>query len=168
MEGDSMQPHIRWMIRKDMPQVLGIENEGFEYPWREIDFIRVLRKKTCIGLTAEVGGSVGGFVFYELHKNRLAIHNLAVAPDLWRRGIGTALVKKLLVKLSANRRDRITMGVGERNLRGHLFLRSLGFRCVGILPEYYEANDETAYCFEHRLAIPARVAAGVFVKSQRR
>ena len=27
--------HIRWMIRRDMPEVLAIEAESFEFPWLE-------------------------------------------------------------------------------------------------------------------------------------
>ena len=34
--------HIRWMIRRDMPEVLDIEQCGFEFPWSEEDFIRCL------------------------------------------------------------------------------------------------------------------------------
>ena len=34
--------HIRWMIRRDMPEVLEIERKSFEFPWFEEDFIRCL------------------------------------------------------------------------------------------------------------------------------
>ena len=45
--------HIRWMIRRDMPEVLGIENSSFEFSWSEDDFIRCLRQRNCIGMVAE-------------------------------------------------------------------------------------------------------------------
>ena len=35
--------HIRWMIRRDMTDVLQIESQAFEFPWTEEDFIRCLR-----------------------------------------------------------------------------------------------------------------------------
>ena len=35
--------HIRWMIRRDMPEVLAIEHASFEFPWCEEEFLRVLR-----------------------------------------------------------------------------------------------------------------------------
>ena len=37
--------HIRWMIRRDMPEVLQIEAASFEFPWLEDDFIRCLRQR---------------------------------------------------------------------------------------------------------------------------
>ncbi len=31
----AVRVHIRWMIRRDMPEVLAIEDESFEFPWLE-------------------------------------------------------------------------------------------------------------------------------------
>ncbi len=72
--------HIRWMIRRDMPEVLAIENRSFEFPWSDEDFIRCLRQRNCIGMVAEYDERVVGFMIYELHKNRLHVLNFAVRP----------------------------------------------------------------------------------------
>ncbi|MEM1305855.1 MAG: ribosomal-protein-alanine N-acetyltransferase RimI, partial [Planctomycetota bacterium] len=53
-----LRVHIRWMIRRDMQEVLGIEQESFEFPWLEEDFIRCLRQRNCIGMVAEQGERV--------------------------------------------------------------------------------------------------------------
>src|SRR5690242_17145891 len=34
--------HIRWMIRRDMPEVLGAERASFEFAWTEDDFLQCL------------------------------------------------------------------------------------------------------------------------------
>jgi ribosomal-protein-alanine N-acetyltransferase len=34
-----LRVHIRWMIRRDMAEVLDIERGSFEFPWFEEDFI---------------------------------------------------------------------------------------------------------------------------------
>ena len=52
-DGFEVNVHIRWMIRRDMPEVLQIERTSFEYPWSEEDFIRCLRQRNCIGMVAE-------------------------------------------------------------------------------------------------------------------
>ena len=78
--------HIRWMIRRDMPAVLRIENACFEFAWNEEDFIRCLRQRNCIGMVAEDDEGVVGFMIYELHKNRLHVLNFAVHPDQRRGG----------------------------------------------------------------------------------
>ena len=76
-----LRVQIRWMIRRDMPEVLKAEREGFEFPWSEEDFIRCLRQRNCIGMVAENADRVIGFMIYELHKTRLHLLNFAVAAD---------------------------------------------------------------------------------------
>src|SRR5688500_11228918 len=88
--------HIRWMIRRDMTDVLAIESGSFEFPWSEEDFVRCLRQRNCIGMVAEHNERVVGFMIYELHKNRLHILNFAVNEQLRRRGVGSQMVKKLI------------------------------------------------------------------------
>ena len=81
-EKEQVRVHIRWMIRRDMPEVLQTEQESFEYSWTEEDFLRCLRQRNCIGMVAEQGEKVVGFMIYELHKNKLHILNFAVHPEL--------------------------------------------------------------------------------------
>ena len=54
-EKEQVRVHIRWMIRRDMPEVLQTEQESFDYSWTEEDFLRCLRQRNCIGMVAEQG-----------------------------------------------------------------------------------------------------------------
>lgn len=147
---DTKYCHVRWMIRRDMPIVLGIENEGFEYPWTEEAFIRCLRQRNVIGLVAEQDDQVVGFMIYELHKGRIHVLNLAVAQDSRRQGVGTAMLAKLGGKLSRERRNRIMCEVRETNLLGQQFLRSRGFKAISVLREFYDDSEEDAYLMQYR------------------
>jgi ribosomal-protein-alanine N-acetyltransferase len=142
--------HIRWMIRRDMAEVLDIERGSFEFPWFEEDFIRCLRQRNCIGMVAEHGERVVGFMIYELHKTRLHILNFAVAPQYRRQGIGRQMIDKLLGKLSSQRRVRITLEVRETNLPAQLFFKAASFRAVTVLRSYYEDSPEDAYLMQYR------------------
>ncbi len=142
--------HIRWMIRRDMPAVLAIENNAFEFSWTEEDFIRCLRQRNCIGMVAEQDDKVVGFMIYELHKNRLHILNFAVNPDQRRNGIGNAMIGKLLGKLSHERRNRIMLEVRETNLEAQLFFKKLGFRAISVLRDFYDDTVEDAYLMQYR------------------
>ena len=153
MRSDQQQEvrvHIRWMIRRDMPEVLAIEADSFEFPWLEEDFIRCLRQRNCIGMVAEHEDRVVGFMIYELNKTRIQVLNFATAADFLRKGVGTQMVSKLIGKLSAQRRTRITLEVRETNLPAQLFFRSVGFRAVSVLREYYEDTPEDAYLMQYR------------------
>jgi ribosomal-protein-alanine N-acetyltransferase len=138
------------MIRRDMPEVLAIENDSFEFPWCENDFLRCLRQRNCIGMVAEHDDRVVGFMIYELHKARLHVLNFAVGSRLRRLGIGTQMIEKLVGKLSLQRRNRILLEVRETNLAAQLFFRSSGFRAVSVLREFYEDTPEDAYLMQFR------------------
>lgn len=143
------QLHIRWMIRRDMPEVLAIENGSFEFPWSDEDFIRCLRQRNCIGMVAEWDERIVGFMVYELHKNRLQLLNFAVRPEYRRHGVGSRMAEKLVSKLSAERRTRIFLEIRETNLAGQLFWKACGFRATSVLRNFYE-NTEDAYLFVYR------------------
>jgi [ribosomal protein S18]-alanine N-acetyltransferase len=163
-EADRLRIQLRWMIRRDMPEVLSIEQEAFEFPWSDEDFTRCLRQRNCIGMVAEVGDSVVAFMIYELHRTRLHVLNFAVRRSHRRLTIGTQMMGKLFAKLSLERRDRILLEVRERNLPAQLFFRSLGYRAISVLKDFYEDSTEDAYLMQYQaheaatVAMPRRMA----------
>jgi len=156
--------HVRWMIRRDMPAVLAIEQQAFEFPWQEDDFLRCLRQRNCIGMVAEASERVLGFMVYELQKSRLHLLNFAISAEARRRGVGTQMARKLMSKLSHDRRSRVMLEIRETNLPAQLFFRSLGFRAVSVLRGFYEDTPEDAYLMQYRCTAaaeePARRLAG--------
>jgi ribosomal-protein-alanine N-acetyltransferase len=144
-----LRVHIRWMIRRDMPEVLEIERASFEFPWFEEDFIRCLRQRNCIGMVAEHAEHVVGFMIYELHKTRLHVLNFAVAQAVRRRSVGTQMIEKLIGKLSSQRRTQITLEVRETNLPAQLFFRGSGFRATSVLRDFYDDSPEDAYVMQY-------------------
>src|SRR5215212_8451955 len=151
-EKEQVRVHIRWMIRRDMPEVLQTEQQSFPFAWTEEDFLRCLRQRNCIGMVAEYGEKVVGFMIYELHKAKLRILNFAVHPNWRRHGVGSQMVAKLISKLSSHRRTRITLEVRETNLAAQLFFRRQGFRAVRVLRSYYEDSGEDAFLMQYRFA----------------
>src|SRR5712691_4648717 len=148
-EKETVRVHIRWMIRRDMPEVLQTEQESFEFAWTEEDFLRCLRQRNCIGMVAEQGEKVVGFMIYELHKSKLHILNFAVQPAHRRSGVGAQMVAKLISKLSSHRRTKITLEVRETNLPAQLFFRTQGFKAMRVLRAYYDDSGEDAFLRQH-------------------
>ena len=103
-EKEQVRVHIRWMIRRDMPEVLQTEQESFEYSWTEEDFLRCLRQRNCIGMVAERGDAIVGFMIYELHRTRLQLLNFAVNPTVRRTGVGQGCIaSRIVLRASAYR-----------------------------------------------------------------
>lgn len=149
---EKVRIHIRWMIRRDMAEVLATELASFEYSWTEDDFLRCLRQRNCIGMVAETDERVIGFMIYELHRSRLHILNFAVHPEYRRSGIGAQMLAKLVNKLSTHRRQKISLAVRERNLDAQMFFRRFDFRATRVLRKYYEDSGEDAFQMEFRVA----------------
>ncbi|TWT64099.1 ribosomal protein S18-alanine N-acetyltransferase [Rubinisphaera italica] len=148
---------IRWLIRRDMPEVLAIEQESFEYAWTEEEFLCILRQRNCIGMVAEVDHEIVGFMIYELHKSNLHVLNFAVGKQYARKGIGTKMVERLVDKLSLQRRREILLEVRERNLSAQLFFKKQDFMAVTVLRKHYDDTSEDAYIMRYRLEEEANI-----------
>jgi ribosomal-protein-alanine N-acetyltransferase len=148
----SIRVRIRYMIRRDMPAVLAIEAQVFEFPWLEDDFIRSLQQRNCIGMVADYEDRVVGFMLYELHKSRIHVLNFAVTDDFRRCGVGSQMIVKLSAKLSPQRRTCIILEVRETNLAAQLFFRENGFRAVSVLRDHFDDTPEDAYIMQRRVA----------------
>jgi ribosomal-protein-alanine N-acetyltransferase len=152
------KPHICWMLRINLPDVLAIEHVTHPEPWAEGRFLRHLRQRNCIGMVAEVGNEIGGFMVYTLQKDTLDVLRLAVRPDLVRLGIGRAMADKLKGKLSPGRRTALTLLADERLTGGHLFLRAQGFAATHVVPGWAEDGGD-AYAFRFELPDTAGLVA---------
>lgn len=144
-------PAVRWLIADDLPEVMAIENASFNFPWRAVDFTEALRVDTIVGAVAERDGRLVGYVLYEVHRCGIEVLRLAVAPAARRRGVGRALVERLLGKLNGRPDRALAAVVNESNLAAQLWFRALGFRALRVLRGYFDepADDpaEDGYCF---------------------
>ena len=114
--------------------------------------LRCLRQRNCIGMVAEQGEKVVGFMIYELHKTKLHILNFAVHPTCRRASVGQQMVGKLISKLSSHRRTKITLEVRETNLAAQLFFKAMNFRAMRVLRSYYEDSGEDAFLMQYQIA----------------
>lgn len=143
--------HIRWCIRRDIPEVIAIENATSQNPWTEDDFFRCLRERNTIAMIAERDGALVGFMVYTLNKKFLEIIRLSVHPGFQRARVGTAMINKLIGKLETLRRPVIQTTLRETNLTAQIFLRAHGFKATRILRGHYHDTNEDAFKFSYTL-----------------
>lgn len=146
---------IRWLIRRDMDEVLNIEKEVAEVPWREEEFLASMRQRNCIGMVAEHDQKIVGFMIYELHKSRLRILNFAVSPHQQRKGVGTQMIQRLVDKLSQQRRREIAIELRETNLAAQFFFKDQNFKAVQVARGHFSDTEEDAYIMRFRLHQPS-------------
>lgn len=145
MKTDALK--IRWMIRRDMAAVMAIELESFQFPWTEEEFTNCLRQRNCIGMVAVDGDRIVGYFVYLLHRTHLELLNIAVSAKDRRRGIGKAMLDRLVSKLHPTKRARVETLVAERNLPGQQFFNRTAWRCTGIIRGPWMNHDDDALRF---------------------
>jgi ribosomal-protein-alanine N-acetyltransferase len=144
---------IRWMIRRDMEEVLEIERHAWgEHGRTEEEFLTLLRRRTCIGMVAEEGDRVVGFMLYELHRRHLQVIDMAVHPGWRRRTVGRQMLGKLKGKLSSHRRTGLRIDVPERELDAQLWLKRHGFTAYGMALDLQFPGD---HVFMFKFELPA-------------
>lgn len=138
--------HVRWMIRRDMNEVLDIDRDCFHSPWGEDGFIKMLRQRNIIGMIVELDEKVVGFMVYQLNKRSLHIHRFAASPK--GEGTGSEMVNKLKGKLNQQRRNKITVDVPERMLGALNFFKRHDFIATGISGAWDSDEDYIHMVYE--------------------
>ena len=141
---------MRYINQTEYNQVIGqlleIENLCFgkEAAWRDDDFAVVLDQSNCIGVICEIESMIGAYVFYQVSPGEVDILNLAVRPCLQRKGFGAKIIGRLKERFPT---QKLIAYVRESSLDTQLFFRSQGFKCVGIVEDYFEHPEENCYLF---------------------
>ena len=132
---------IRWLIRRDMERVLEIESEEQIDRFDEEQFLAHLRMRNCIPMVctdAGIDNQVFGYMLYELHEGFVRVIKFRVAESDSGNGYGSGMVLTLIVRLVQQHRTAIKMEVYERRDDFLMFLKSQGFKAVGISGDHIE------------------------------
>lgn len=141
-------PHLRWMIRDDLPAVLAVEKASFPHPWDAAELLTLHDDRSVVITVAERGDEIVGYMAYRLHRCRLNLLTIAVAPHHRRTGTGAALLAKMAYKVTTHRRTKATATVEDDDTRAHLFLKAHGFRATKIVRGAFTDGSD-GYRFEY-------------------
>jgi ribosomal-protein-alanine N-acetyltransferase len=140
---------IRFMIKRDLPEVLKIESQSPVSSWSKRNFLAALRNMNYICLVAEYDDKVVGFVIYTVNPEYFRIRNLAVDSQYRFMGIGRRLVDRIKDKLPSRNRRKIILELRETNLAAQLFFKRLGFTATDVLRSHYNDTGEDAYLMKY-------------------
>jgi [ribosomal protein S18]-alanine N-acetyltransferase len=141
---------LRYMIDRDLPGVLAIENSTTDQPWDRECFRRTLAQPSTCGMVAVHNERVVGYAIYQLQRRILSVLNFAVDPKECRIGIGTWMLDNLKSKLSEMRRNRLRFLVRESNLAACLFLKANGFLATETIRDGFEIEDAFKFVYIHK------------------
>jgi ribosomal-protein-alanine N-acetyltransferase len=134
---------IRRLTYADLPQVIAIERRSFPTPWSLAMFVLELSKPSGVCLAATREGTIVGYLVCSRYDTVWHVMNVSVDPLLRRRGIATALMGELFVRIGGDD-ARITLEVRPTNQAAIQLYQRLGFQSAGRRPRYYQDNGEDA------------------------
>lgn len=135
---------IRSLQAEDLPRVLRIEEASFSTPWRESTFRALLLRTDSDLFAAEEGETLLGYAACWTVADQAELGNVAVAPEARGRGIGGALVDRVLERVRERGARECFLEVRESNEGAQSLYRTRRFVVVGRRRAYYSKPREDA------------------------
>lgn len=137
------------MAPDDMPEVMELERVAFTNPWSPELLRRELTHDWSTILLVEEEQPPGarrllGLAIFWVVHDELHILNVATAPGQRRRGVARAVMNATLERGRQRRCTLATLEVRRSNGAALALYQSLGFRAVGVRPNYYVDEGEDA------------------------
>ena len=130
----------------DIDAILAIEEASFTNPWTRAMYLAELENTDvsyCFLAKASDGAVVGFCSFWRV-LDELHINNLAVAPEHRRRGVGSALLTRVLREGAALGAKRATLEVRRSNQEARALYERFGFAVAAVRRGYYTSPAEDA------------------------
>ncbi len=124
----------------DLPLVMEIERQAYEYPWSLGNF------RDCLGAgyrcrIVEIDGVIQGYSLVLIGAREAHILNLCIHSTLRGRGYGRRLLQEQLDALTEYEVDMVLLEVRPSNLSAIALYESLGFNELGRRKGYYPAAE---------------------------
>lgn len=129
--------NIREMAWDDLEQVVEIENENFSSPWTETGFFTYLMRDDALFLVAEENEQILGYCGVIMAIDEGDITNVSVKKEVQGKGIGTALLKELIIQTGKKGVQTLFLEVRESNQPAIALYEKQGFVRMGVRKNYY-------------------------------
>ncbi len=136
------------MRKEDIDQVLAIEQASFSMPWTRNLFLSEFRSPGVSTLLVAIAAgpvrTVIGYIVFWRVTDEMHILNLAVTPQMRRKGIARTLVLDAIRNASHKGAQRAFLEVRSSNREAQKLYAGLGFTGTSLRRDYYDAPVEDA------------------------
>ncbi len=130
----------------DLNAVEQIERRTYPTPWSRSMFAGEIAKPSsiCVGAFDSESERLVGYLIIARYVDAWHVMNIAVAPELQRRGIATLLLEHLFELTADDEHRGYTLEVRVSNAAAIRLYERLGFESRGIRRGYHTDNHEDA------------------------
>lgn len=150
--GGAARPEFYRLGSGDIAEVAELERQCFSTPWSEEQYRLAFERKVFSVFGLRRTGRLAAYVAVYHLAGELEILNVAVHPDLRRRGLGRRLLGILLQVGAKMGIERAVLEVRTGNAPAIALYEALGFSRAGVRPHYYADTGEDAIIYECDLA----------------
>lgn len=140
-----MTVSLRQLELADLGEIERIERVSYPSPWSSSMFASELAKQSSLSIAA-VGpeGQLVGYLVLSRYVDAWHVMNVAVDPEYRRRGIASAMLRRLFEVTRADAQRGYTLEVRVSNTAAINLYESFGFTPHGVRRGYYTDNREDA------------------------
>lgn len=129
------------MNLEDYEEIKDILIDEFDEFWKPSILESELKSENSKYIVAKENGIIVGFAGLWFSPVDAEITNIVTRKTERKRGIGKALLDRLIEMAKEANRDNISLEVNENNIpAGHLYEKA-GFEIAGIRKKYYNGKD---------------------------
>ena len=139
----------RALVPEDAEAVARIEAESFPTPWSREDFWREASNDFACYIVVLDETDIIGFGGCWISFEEAQVTNIALTAVQRGRGLGKALMTRLMCAAAARGAVRMTLEVRPSNASARRLYEELGFAPIGVRKKYYQDNDEDAILMWH-------------------
>lgn len=132
------------MQKKDVEEVVKIEEETFSMPWSQNDFLEMIEADYAHYMVAEEDNKIIGSCGLRNIAGEGEITNVVIRPEYRNMGIGVKMLCKLIKNAEKIGIREFTLEVRESNAAAIHVYEKLGFFAEGIRKKFYERPCENA------------------------
>lgn len=129
---------IRRMSTSDLPEVLRIENQNYQFPWGEDIFRDCFNANYDLRVCEEMD-RILGYCIVSMAVGEAHILNISVDPSEQKQGIGRKMLEHL-IDHARGKAETIFLEVRPTNTVAISLYKKIGFNEIGIRKGYYPAE----------------------------
>ena len=133
---------FRKMSKADLPRILEIEGQSYNYPWKEPIFHDCLNAAhyDC-WVSEDTENKITAFCIVSTAVGEATVLNLCIEPDMRQQGLGRKIMQHVIDTAKARKAESVFLEVRPSNTGAIALYESIGFNEIGVRPGYYKAEN---------------------------